>query len=402
MQPQIDNVLNEGGGILRMVPTFVPRRNGAAGRRLRLHPDDYYALGMNRGAMKERWFTATIAANNGRLAPDDEGLSYVAVDEQVTSRVLFRDVVSEGKEQVVGPTLQREHGGWPMYSKFFDYNDALFHHLHLSFADAATVGLLGKPEAYFFPAQLNNHPGTFPHTYFGYDPSVSKEEVRRKLEMFESSDNRITELSRAYRLQLGTGWYTPPGVVHAPGSYLTFEPQWNADVNSVHENVAAGEVYPWEFLVESCPEGKKRDLDYIMSLMDWDKNVDPDYRKHYFCPPIEAFPERKPATERWIVYGNQYFSATELSIPASTAVTIRDAGAYGAIVIQGHGMIGGLAAESATMLRFGQMSSDEFFVTHGAATAGVEIRNLSLHEPLVMLKHFGPDNAQPDLDNGLT
>ncbi|MFP4427241.1 MAG: hypothetical protein ACLFPP_12365, partial [Spirochaetaceae bacterium] len=81
--------------------------------------------------------------------------------------------------------------------------------------------------------------------------------------------------------------------------------------------------------------------------------------------------------------------------------TIRDKGAYGAIVIQGHGTINGVAAESATMLRFGQMSSDEFFVGYSAATEGVEIRNLSLHEPLVMLKHFGPDNAQPDLDNGL-
>ena len=87
-------------------------------------------------------------------------------------------------------------------------------------------------------------------------------------------------------------WYTPPGVSHAPGSYLTFEPQWNADVNSVHENIVAGEIYPWDFLVDSCPDDRKRDMDYIMDLLDWEKNIDPDYRRHYYRPPIEDAQKR--------------------------------------------------------------------------------------------------------------
>jgi hypothetical protein len=401
MKAHIDALLNRKSGVFRMVPTFVPRRNGEAGRRLRLHPDDYFALGMKRGAMKERWFTATIPANNGPLAPENEGLSYVAVDDQAKERVLFRDLIEEGKSDAIGETLMKEHGGWPMYSKFFDYNDALFHHLHLSFADAATIGLLGKPEAYFFPPQLNNHAGTFPHTYFGYDMSVTKDEVRQRLEDFEKGDNRITELSRAYRLELGTGWYTPPGVAHAPGSYLTYEPQWNADVNSVHENIVAGEIYPWDFLVESCPDDKKRDMDYIMSLLDWEKNIDPDYRRHYFRPPVTDSSKGPGFTERWIVYGNEYFSATELTVPPGATVTVTDPAAYGAIVIQGYGTINDVQAESVTLLRYGQMSSDEFFVTYPAATRGVKIHNRSLHEPLVILKHFGPDNAQENLSNGL-
>ena len=60
--------------------------------------------------------------------------------------------------------------------------------------------------------------------------------MRERLLKYGTHDNRITELSRAYRIELGTGWYTPTGVVHAPGSYLTYEPQWNSDVNSVYEN----------------------------------------------------------------------------------------------------------------------------------------------------------------------
>lgn len=72
----------------------------------------------------------------------------------------------------------------------------------------------GKPEAYYYPPQLNNHAGEFPHTYFGFDPDVTKDEVKARLAMYEVGDNKITELSRAYRIELGTGWYVPPGVIH--------------------------------------------------------------------------------------------------------------------------------------------------------------------------------------------
>jgi hypothetical protein len=51
----IHETFSAGAGVLRLMPVFVPRRFSAPGRRLRLHPDDYFALGTNRGAIKERW-----------------------------------------------------------------------------------------------------------------------------------------------------------------------------------------------------------------------------------------------------------------------------------------------------------------------------------------------------------
>jgi hypothetical protein len=45
------------------------------------------------------------------------------------------------------------------------------------------------------------------------------------------------------------------------------------------------------------------------------------------------------------------------------------------------------------MIRFGQMTKDELFVTAAAAAgAGVLVKNCSQVENLVMLKHFGPGN----------
>jgi hypothetical protein len=286
-------------------------------------------------------------------------------------------------------------GGWPMYSKSFDFGEPLFHHLHLDFDSAARVGQLGKPESYYFPPQLNNHLGTFPVTYFGFDPDVTKDQIRERLLNYEKEDIKITELSRAYRIQLGTGWYTPPGVIHAPGSVLTYEPQWNSDVNSVYENITANEIYSYDFLVENCPENKKRDIDYVISLMDWEKNIDPHYKKTFFRPPITCGHSTEQFTEKWISYGNDYVGAKELSIQPGQTVTIKDPVAYGCIMIQGHGKFGEYDAEAAIMLRYGQTSADEYFVSEKAAKEGITITNNSHHEPMVILKHFGPNH--PDM-----
>ena len=250
---------------------------------------------------------------NGPLAPADEGMSYVSPSENLADKFLFKDAVDELGAELIGAELMEEYGTWPMYSKFFDYAAPLFHHLHLTDDAAGRIGRLGKPEAYYFPPQLNNHLGQFPVTYFGYDPDVTPQMVAERLLNYETGDNRITELSRAYRIELGTGWYTPPGVVHAPGSVLTYEPQWNSDVNSVHENITSGEVYPYNFLAENCPEDKKRSIDYILSLMDWEKNVDPHYKKTYFRPPLPA-QVGDGWFERWITYGNPYVGAKELTV----------------------------------------------------------------------------------------
>ena len=397
---KIKQTFEQGGGIFCLMPVFVPRRFSRAGFRLRLHPDDYYALGTKRGSIKERWFSSVIPAMNGPLAPADEGMSYVLpFDGNTAGKFTLREAVDVLGRDLVGDELMTRYGGWPMYSKFFDYEVPLFHHLHLGFDAAAAVRRLGKPEAYYFPPEMNNYAGTFPATYFGFDPDVSKEEVMERLLMYEKGDNRITELSRAYRIQLGTGWYTPPGVIHAPGSYLTYEPQWNSDVNSVYENIASGEVYDYDFLVENCPEDKKRNLEYVMSLLDWEKNVDPHYRKHYFRPPVACPNSDGRYAEKWVAYANDYIAAKELTVQPGQKVVVSDGAAYGCIIIQGHGKFGAYDAEASVMLRFGQPSNDEFFVSEAAAKQGVVIENRSRFQPMVILKHFGPNH--PDMPRTL-
>ena len=166
----IKKTFEEGKEIFRLYPTFVPRRFCKAGKRLKLHPDDYYALGLERGSIKERWFSSTIAANNGPLAVADEGMSYVSVSADSDEKFTLKEAVDSLGSALIGEELMEKYHGWPMYSKFFDFENPLFHHVHLTFEDAARVGKLGKPESYYFPRQLNNYKGEFDATYFKMSP----------------------------------------------------------------------------------------------------------------------------------------------------------------------------------------------------------------------------------------
>jgi hypothetical protein len=100
--------------------------------------------------------------------------------------------------------------------------------------------------------------------------------------------------------------------------------------------------------------------------------------------------------ENWICYKSTAFSAKELTVLPGKTVTVKDSAAYGFITMQGHGKLGEWYIETPALIRYGQLTNDEFFVTENAAKEGVTITNYSRTDPIVLLKHFGPDN--PDLD----
>ena len=152
----VSSALEQGKGVLRLAPNWVPRSFCVPGRRIKLHPDDYYAMGGERGGIDERWFSSTTPADNGPLTSKDEGLSFIVFEDGgKIEKVRLLDAVAELKGQIIGERLWKEHQRWPMYSKFFDNKAALPHHIHHRDEHAALTGQLGKPEAYYFPPQAN-------------------------------------------------------------------------------------------------------------------------------------------------------------------------------------------------------------------------------------------------------
>jgi hypothetical protein len=387
----LDSALDAGQGLLRLSPNWVPRSFLHPGKRLKLHPDDYYALGAHRGGIDERWFASTTDAMNEGRDPN-EGQSYIFFEGK---KFLLKEGIEAAGDRMIGKTMWDKYHRWPIYSKFFDNMGPIPHHMHQGHKEAALVGQEGKPEAYYFPVQMNPVGNHFPYTFFGLEPGTTKQDVRRCLENWYKGDNGILDLSKALRLKPGTGWLVPPGVLHAPGSLCTYEPQWGSDVFGMYQSIVEGRVVPWSLLVNSMPEEKHQDLDFIIEQLDWEKNVDPYFKQNRYLEPVPD-PDRcgEGYTDMWITYGRmdeqQLFSAKELTVMPGAKCTLQDPGASGWITIQGKGRMGHLSIESPAMIRFGQETEDEIFITHEAATAGVVIENTG-SEPLVGLRYFGPD-----------
>lgn len=392
----VEGALSDGGGLLRLAPCWVPRSFLQPGKRLKLHPDDLYAFGLNRGGIDERWFASTTPAANDNRTPD-EGLSYVVVGN---NRFTLADAVAELGADLIGKKIWGKYKRWPVYSKFFDNMGPIPHHMHQSQKQARLVGQEGKPESYYFPPQHNYTGNNFPYTFMGLEPGTTKAQVRKCLENWNKGDNGILDLSRAYRLKPGSGWLIGPGILHAPGSLCTYEPQWGSDVFGMYQSLVEGREVPWALLVKDMPKEKHKDLDFIVNQLDWEANVDPTFKDNHYLEPVPVADTRSEGyVDRWIVYGNingeQLFTAKELTVEPGARCTVKDNGAYGLITVQGKGRMNNLELDCPKMIRFHELTRDEVFCTESAAKAGVVFENTSEVEPLVVLRYFGPE-VNPD------
>lgn len=399
----LKSIVLKENGVLRLTPTWVPRSFCRPGKRIKLHPDDYYALGAARGGIDERWFASTTHAENGPETPEDEGLSYIALNEDASEKILLRDAIALLGADILGDYLWEKYHGWAMFSKFFDNLGPLPHHIHHREEHAARVGAKGKPEMYFFPSQVNNHPGEFGYTFLGLTPDTTKEQVKEALDNFTKGDNQLLGLSQAYLLQVDTGWDVPPGVLHAPGSLCTYEPQFASDVYAMYQSVLlGGHTVSEDLLWKNCPDEERGNTDYLVDVIDWELNTDPDLHKNRFMKPIPCRPieemEKAGYVEEWICYKCPVVSAKRLTVRPGQTVTIKDGAPYGIICLQGQGTFGGHKLESPTLIRYGQTTYDEYFVTYEAAKNGVVIENTSPCEDIVILKHF---SENPDLPEEL-
>jgi hypothetical protein len=387
----LSSALDAGGGLLRLTPTWVPRSFLHPGKRIKLAPNDWYAFGADRGGIDERWFSSTTEAANENREPD-EGLSYAVFEGQ---RFLLKDAIKENGAALIGSGIYDQYKKWPVYSKFFDNMGPIPHHMHQSAEDAALVGQEGKPEAYYFSPQMNNVDNNFCYTFMGLEPGTTKQQLRKCLEDWDQGDNGILDLSRAYRLRRGTGWLIPPGVLHAPGSLCTYEPQWGSDVFGMFQSLVEGREVPWSLLVKDVPPDKHQDLDFIIGQLDWEKNVDTHFKdSNYLEPIVDEAKSGAGYIDLWITYGlvdgKQLFSAKELTLQPGASCTIQDPGASGWITVQGRGRMGNLDLQTPAMIHFGEETQDEVFISYEAATQGVQIENTG-SEPLVGLRYFGPN-----------
>ena len=210
---------------------------------------------------------------------------------------------------------------------------------------------------------------------------------------FTKGDNKLVSLSRAYAIDVDTGWDVPPGVMHAPASMCTYEPQFASDVYAMYQSVLYFDhVVGEDLLWKNCPKEHIGDFDYLVEVMDWEMNLDPMfYQNRRMTPqPVADMAEmqKEGYIDEWICYKCDLLGARRYTVLPGCTATLKDDVAYGLICVQGFGTINGMELSSPNMICFGQLTHDEYFVTESASKEGVTFTNLSKSEPLVILRHF--------------
>jgi hypothetical protein len=167
----------------------------------------------------------------------------------------------------------------------------------------------------------------------------------------------------------------------------------------MYQSLVNEAIIPEELLWNATPKARWGDFELLVEMIDWDLNVNPNLMDNHYMEPKPVHPAAEMNAdgyhENWICYRSHDYSAKELTVFPGQTVVIKDAAAYGMIMMQGYGKMGIWDIETPALIRFGQLTHDEYFVSEDAARAGVKITNLSKTDPIVMLKHFGPRN--PDL-----
>jgi hypothetical protein len=163
----------------------------------------------------------------------------------------------------------------------------------------------------------------------------------------------------------------------------------------MYQSLVEGRPVSWGLLTKDVPKEKHQDLDYLVEQLDWEANVNPHFKASHYLEPVPVGDSASAGyVDRWVVYGKvggeQLFTAKELTVNPGVKVTVKDNGACGLIAVQGHGRVGKLPLHTPAMIRFGELTEDEVFVSHDAARAGVVFENTG-SEPLVTLRYFGPD-----------
>lgn len=377
----LNKELDRNDGVLRLSPAFVARTFYPGLGRLGVKR---YRVG-RRGWICERWIASCVEAENVYKVKD-EGLSFVAF-ARAKARLSLREALELNPSRMLGDNYAKAHDNkFGVLTKVLDIGSPIPWHVHARDEDAMKYwNSRGKEEAYYFLDEPNR--GPLPYSHLGVHPYVTRDDVLPLLKKW--SDDKVLDLSPAYRLNPGEGFHVFAGIPHAPGTALTLEIQQESDVYNVLQAYCGGKILPKDLLLRGLPSEEA-----VLDLVDWERASDPQfYRKYHTVPEkVEGGEGGGEGTEYWILNPNRtrLFSGKELRIPPKGSFETKENGAYAAFVWRGRGKFGKLSVKA------GAPGMDELFVSYEAAVEPHRIVNASGRSELVVYKIFGPDvNAAP-------
>jgi len=368
--------LDATGGILRLISSFVARTSYPGMGRLGLK--DCY-VGPERGWICERWLASSVEAVNP-VKVEDEGLSFISFT-QGSGKLSLRDALQINPGRMLGDKYAREHDNrFGVLTKVLDIGKPIPWHIHAREEDAKRYwNMNGKEEAYYFLDTENR--GPLPYSHIAVHTYVTEDDLIPILKRW--NDDKVLDLSPAYRLNIGEGFHIFPGVPHAPGTALTLEAQEESDVYNMLQAVCEGRRIPKDDMLRGLPNEEA-----VAELIDWKRSRDPlFYRKYHTVPTKIDEPENEgKGVEHWVFNPNRTrkFCGKEVRVSPRHAIESVEKGAYTVFVWKGQGKIGVVKVQG------GDPNMDELFVSAETATQPHKIVNTGKEE-LILYKMFGPD-----------
>lgn len=379
LAPIVDEELHRTGGVLRLRPTYARRfyrdggRLGLAGKK----PGGTFIPKENLH-YPERWIASTSLAVNP-FPRKNEGLSIVDIPGQ---EFTLQDALAAHPEILLGSEYARAHGNqFRVLTKILDGYEPVVMHFHATDAHLKTFPQwfrghrFGKDEAYYF---LEAPKGVYPYTHFGLHPGVT---ARDLLAAIARGRDYVIDLSPVFHQQFGTGFYTPAGMPHSPGTALTLEIQQPSDVCTLLENrpVMGGDAFSAQQQHPGIPS-----LEAALKLVDFKAATQKDVLETHRIEP-EVVRSTKVAEEHWIYPPRctRKFSGKRLRIQPGKSYECQERGPYAVLVWRGRGRV---AREDFRAER----GWDEFFVSAPLAVSAHLYENTG-ETPLELFKIFPMD-----------
>lgn len=367
----LTTTLDAAGDILHLRASFVARTFYPGLGRLGLAD---FSAG-SRGWYCERWLASGVQAENAEFV-DGEGMSLVELQDGETMRLA--DALAAEPERLLGADYaKRTRGRFGVLSKLLDIGLPIPWHIHVGDADARRYwNSRGKEEAYYFLETTTM--GPLPYSHIGVHPDVTPGDLLPILERW--NDDKVLDLSPAYRLNTGEGFHVRTGIPHAPGTALTLELQEESDVYSFLQAVSEGRTLDKSLLLRGLADERA-----VLGLIDWDTSQLATFYSAYHTTPV-VMRETDDAREAWVFHPSRTpkFSGKELRLKAGASVSSVEAKPFCLFAWKGTGEMDGVTFEA------GNHTSDELFVGERAAKRSHAIRNTGSEE-LVVYKIFGPD-----------
>ena len=358
--------LDRKHGILRLRPNLVPQAYPGLNR-----------IGVRNsrpgklGYASERWIACCVGRlRRLRSEPKAPKAGLSVVDLETTHHnILLADAFDLLPSRMLGDSFAKANQNTLGFMLgILDVGYPIFSHIHPQ-----------RDESYYF-LQHPEASGSLPYSHLGLHPDTTSSEVLDCLKRWK--DDKALDLSPAYRLTTGEGFYTRAGVPHAPGTAITLELGEASDDYHILQADYMGKLFSKrDFLLKELSSEED-----VIGLINFEASTDPSYyHKYHLLPEPVTGQLEEGYTERWIYSPRTTgkYSGKELIVKPGARITCHEDAAHPLLIWQGRGVV----EQTPVRARSGE---DEVLVTKETAEVGYTVKNTG-SSWLIAYKAFGPN-----------